>query len=279
MSTSKSTILITGASAGIGKATVKYFSARGWNVAATMRSPEKEQELQTLPGVKLFRLDVTDTASIHKAISDTIQEFGRLDVVVNNAGYGAVGIFEKATDDQIRRQFETNVFGVMNVIREVLPHFRKQRNGTIINISSMGGVITFPIYSLYHGTKWALEGFTESLAYELRPFNIRLKLVEPGSIRTEFTARSQDLLKKDGLSDYDKYEAVTYRNTQDAGENSPGPEVIAKVIWKAANSSSFKLRYPASFQGRLLLRLRRSIPNAWFFAIVRSVVEKGLKKA
>jgi short-subunit dehydrogenase len=132
---------------------------------------------------------------------------------------------------------------------------------------------------LYHGTKWALEGFTESLAYELRPFNIRMKLVEPGSIKTEFSARSQELLKKEGLPDYDKYESVTYHNTQQAGEKAPGPEVIAKAIWNAANSSSFKLRYPAGMQAKMLLRVRRSLPNSWFFAIVRSVVEKGLKKA
>jgi short-subunit dehydrogenase len=167
----------------------------------------------------------------------------------------------------------------MNVTREVLPHFRKKRSGTIINISSMGGIITFPLYSLYHGTKWALEGFTESLAYELRPFNIRMKLVEPGAIKTEFSSRSQDLLKKEGLPDYDKYEGVTYRNMQDAAEKAPGPEIIAKNIWKAANSTSFKLRYPAGMQTKMLLRMRRSIPNSWFFAIVRSVVEKGLQKA
>lgn len=121
------TILITGASSGIGKATVIYFQQQGWNVAATMRTPEKETELNKLPQVKLFRLDVMDENSIREAIDGTIAAFGGIDVVVNNAGYGAVGIFEAATPEQIRRQFETNVFGVMNVTRAILPHFRAKK--------------------------------------------------------------------------------------------------------------------------------------------------------
>jgi NAD(P)-dependent dehydrogenase (short-subunit alcohol dehydrogenase family) len=277
MSTSKSTILITGASAGIGRATVQYFAERGWNVAATLRSPEKETELQKLPGVKLFKLDVTDSESIRAAIAEVVRTFGGLDVVVNNAGYGAVGIFEKATPEQVQKQFDTNVFGVMNVIREALPHFRSKRKGMFINISSMGGRITFPLYSLYHGTKWALEGFSEALQFELRPLGIRVKLVEPGSIKTEFVNRGQDFFKKDGLGEYDQYEQVTYYNTQTAGNNAPGPEVIAKTIWKAANSRSHKLRYPGGAQSKMLLFVRWLLPLSWFLGIVRSVVEKGFK--
>lgn len=274
MKTNK-TILITGASSGIGKATVIYFQQQGWNVAATMRSPEKEKELGKLPQVKLFRLDVMDETTIREAVEGAIAAFGGIDVIVNNAGYGAVGIFEAATPEQIKRQFETNVFGVMNVIRAVLPHFRAKKSGTIINITSMGGRITFPIYSVYHGTKWAVEGFAEALQFELRPFNIRVKNVEPGAIKTDFYERSMDLFKKEGLTAYDEYERVVYTSTQKAGENAPGPEVIARKVFKAANDRSFRLRYPGSMQSSMLLLLRHWLPLSWFNAIVRSIVEKG----
>lgn len=272
------TILITGASSGIGKATVIYFQQQGWNVAATMRTPEKETELNKLPQVKLFRLDVMDENSIREAIDGTIAAFGGIDVVVNNAGYGAVGIFEAATPEQIRRQFETNVFGVMNVTRAILPHFRAKKDGTIINITSMGGRITFPIYSVYHGTKWAVEGFAEALQYELRPFNIRVKNVEPGAIKTDFYERSMDLFKKEGLTAYDKYQQVVYANTQKAGENAPGPEVIAKTVFKAANDRSFRLRYTGGIQSAILLMMRRWLPLSWFNGLVRGQVEKGFSK-
>jgi NAD(P)-dependent dehydrogenase (short-subunit alcohol dehydrogenase family) len=273
----KKTILITGTSSGIGKTTVRYFSARGWNVAATMRNPAKETELGQLPGVKLYRLDVMDEASIREAVSAAIRDFGGIDVVVNNAGYGAVGIFEAASPEQIRRQFDTNVFGVMNVIRAILPHFREKRNGTIINITSMGGRITFPLYSVYHGTKWALEGFAESLQFELRPFNIKVKNVEPGAIKTDFYDRSMDLFRKEGLTAYDRYEQVVFPNTQQEGESAPGPEIVAKTVFKAANSSGFRLRYPASFMSKLLLFMRGILPLSWFNGLVRMQVEKGFR--
>ncbi len=272
------TILITGASSGIGKATVIYFQQQGWNVAATMRTPEKETELNKLPQVKLFRLDVMDERTIREAIDGAIAAFGGIDVIVNNAGYGAVGIFEAATPEQIRRQFETNMFGVMNVTRAILPHFRAKNDGTIINITSMGGRITFPLYSVYHGTKWAVEGFAEALQYELRPFNIRVKNVEPGAIKTDFYDRSMDLFKKDGLTAYDNYQKVVYANTQKAGEHAPGPEVIAKTVFKAANDRSFRLRYTGGLQSAMLLVMRRWLPLSWFNGLVRSQVEKGFSK-
>lgn len=270
-------VLITGTSSGIGKATVKYFSSKGWRVAATMRKPEKEQELGLLPGVSLYALDVTDEVSVQNTIQSVIEDFDGIDVIVNNAGYGAIGIFEKASTQQIQQQFETNVFGAMNVIRAVLPHFRAKRNGCIINVTSMGGLITFPIYSVYHGTKWALEGFSESLLFELRPLNIRIKCVEPGAIKTDFYSRSQQLFSKAGMEEYERYEQVTFKNTQDAERTAPGPEVVAKAIFKAATDENFRLRYPVGGQGPALLLLRRFVPLNWFMGIVRGVVEKGFR--
>ncbi len=201
-----------------------------------------------------------------------------MDVLVNNAGYGAVGIFEKATPQQIQKQFDTNVFGLMNVTRAFLPHFRARKTGTIINISSVGGRITFPVYSIYHATKWAVEGFSESLQYELRPFNIRVKLVEPAAIKTDFYSRSKDVFRKDSLKAYDAYEKVTLANSDQFGKDAPAPEVVARTIYKAAVSNCSKMRFPSSTQAKLLLTIRKIVPVTWFFALIRSVVEKGYKR-
>lgn len=167
------TVLITGTSSGIGREAVKYFQARGWNVAATMRKPENEKEFVKLKNVHCLRLDVEDEKSISRAIKETVKKFGAIDVLVNNAGYSVWGPFEAVSTEKIQHQFDVNVFGVMNVTRGILPYFREQKKGTIINVASMAGHASFPFYSLYHATKWAIEGFSESLAFELRPLNIR----------------------------------------------------------------------------------------------------------
>src|SRR5664279_825337 len=154
------TVLITGSSSGIGKAAAIYFAKHGWNVAATMRNPSNDHELSKVENVRLYKLDVTDEPGIQSALAAVLKDFRQIDVIVNNAGYGTTGIFEKAGKEQIQKQFDTNLFGVMNVVRQILPYFRSRRAGTIINVSSMGGLMTFPLYSLYHGTKWALEGLS-----------------------------------------------------------------------------------------------------------------------
>ncbi len=271
-------ILITGTSSGIGRATVKHFAANGWQVAATMRSPEKETEFKTIPNVKVYALDVMNTDSIAAAVQAVLNDFGSIDAIVNNAGYGAVGIFEAASTDQIQKQFDTNVFGVMNVIREVLPHFRAQKKGHIINVTSIGGRVTFPIYSVYHATKWAVEGFAESLHYELKPFNIKVKNVEPGAIKTDFYDRSMDLFKKEGLTAYDAYEQIAYKNSQAEGANAPGPELVAKTIFKAANDNNYRLRYVSgNAKTSVFMFLHKILPLSWFMQLVRGVVEKGYK--
>jgi NAD(P)-dependent dehydrogenase (short-subunit alcohol dehydrogenase family) len=274
----KKTVVITGASSGIGKSIALLFSARGWNVAATMRNPDKMNDFDNIPSIKKYALDVTSIASIKSALGNIMNDFSTIDVLVNNAGYGATGIFEKSTPEQVQRQYETNVFGLMNVTRETLPYFRNAKNGTIINITSMGGLLTFPFYSVYHGTKWAVEGFSESLAFELRHLNIRVKCVEPGAIKTDFYNRSMDLFKNPAITDYDRYEEVVYKNTQQAGKDAPGPEVVAQCVYKAATDGSSKLRYPVGGVGPALLILRRILPVKWFNAIVASQVEKGFKR-
>jgi NADP-dependent 3-hydroxy acid dehydrogenase YdfG len=194
------TVLITGASTGIGKATAQLFQQQGWNVVATMRSPEKSPELSDLPNVLCLPLDVTKADTIQAAIDRAIAEFGTIDVLINNAGYALIGAFEACDMADIRGQFETNVFGLMEVTRAILPHFRLRQQGILVNVASMGGRVAFPIYSPYHATKWAVDGFSESLQYELRQFNIKVKIIEPGAIKTDFYSRSISVAKKAGLT-------------------------------------------------------------------------------
>ncbi len=265
-------ILITGASSGIGRETAKLFQTKNWKVAATMRSPEKAEDLKRIVDIECLHLDVTDVESIRSAIRQTIEKFGRIDAVVNNAGYGLVGAFESASPEQIERQFQTNVFGLMNVCREILPYFREQKRGTIVNVASVGGRITFPLYSLYHATKWAVEGFSESLQYEVEPFRIRIKIIEPGPIKTDFYDRSMDLTKKEGLTAYDSLTARAMPNMQKAGENAPDGTLVAEVIYQAVTDGSKKMRYSANSAG--ILTARKLLPDGIFFRIVKSAALK-----
>jgi NAD(P)-dependent dehydrogenase (short-subunit alcohol dehydrogenase family) len=201
MSHTSRTVLITGCSTGFGEATARLFAARGWNVVATMRRPEAGRALAALDNVLVTRLDVQDRASIDAAIAAGIARFGRIDVLVNNAGFG---VFEATSRQRMLEQFEVNVFGLMDVTRAILPHFRANRSGVIVNISSSGGVFALPMTSLYNASKFALEGFSESLAYELAGLGISVKIVEPGDVlSTDFGHRSSG--EADALPDYDPF--------------------------------------------------------------------------
>lgn len=268
------TILITGSSTGIGRATVLYFQQKGWNVSATMRNPAKENELMQLPHVICPALDVTSEESIQSAIATTVAQFGKIDVIVNNAGYGLTGPFEGTTEEQIKKQFETNVFGLMRVTRLILPYFRQQHSGTIINISSMGGRLVFPYYSLYHGTKWAVEGFTESLRFELEPLGIRVKIIEPGAIKTDFYERSRDSSLDSAPEEYQALAKIGFKNMDKVGAEGSLPEDVAAMIYKAAQDTSLKIRYPIGKNSGSLLFLRRLIPDGMFAKIVSQTVFK-----
>ena len=268
------TVLVTGSSAGLGRAIAKLFQARGWNVAATMRTPANETELGALERVAVIALDVTDEASIRAAFDAATARFGAIDVVVNNAGYGLSGPFEHLDPAQIRRQFETNVFGLMAVCREAIPRFRERRAGVIVNVASMGGRITFPLYSVYHSTKWAVEGFSESLAYELRPFGVRVKLVEPGVIRTDFYGRSADSAAPAAPTAYDGYAQRAMANMTPGPNSGSSAEQVAEVVWKAATDGRPKLRYVAGGDAAQILWLRKLTPDWLYTRVVRGVVEK-----
>ena len=264
-------VLITGASSGIGLAAAHKFSAEGWRVVATCRNPGSCPELAELPGVLALPLDVTLPESIETAVTRIVSEFGQIDVLVNNAGYGVDGIFEAMTDSAIARQFETNVFGLMRVTRAVLPQMRSQRRGTIIQISSMGGRTTFPLYSIYHGSKWAVEGFSESLAFELRPSGIRVKLIEPGAVQTDFYHRNRETVPPEQLHEYETNFQRCEQISMKEAQRGCSAEVVAKVIYRAAVDRSGRLRYPAGRQASFLLRLRRLLPESVFMRLIRHV--------
>lgn len=265
-------ILITGASSGIGKETAKLFQTKNWKVAATMRSPENSKDLSKIADVGCFRLDVTDPGTIKTAIAEVLEKFGAIDAVVNNAGYGLLGPFEPATQEQTERQFQTNVLGLFNVCREIIPYFRDQKGGTIVNISSLGGRVAFPFSSLYNSTKFAVEGFSESLQYELEPFNIRVKLIEPGPIKTDFYGRSQDVARREGLAVYDHRLEPFLEFMEKGGNGAPDGSVVAAAIYDAVTDGTRKLRYPVNTKG--LLGLRGLLPDSLFFPLVKRIFLK-----
>jgi len=259
----KKTVLITGASSGFGREAVKLFQQHGWNVIASMRSPEKETELTKLNNVMLSRLDVTDKASIQNTVEKGIGQFGKIDVLVNNAGYGSMGALEAASGEMVRRQFDVNLFGLIEVTKAVLPIMRQNKYGVIINISSMGGRVTYPFSSLYHATKFAVEGLTESLQYELNPFGINLKIVEPGGYQTDFAGRSLAPFGAGSLTDYqpafDQFIAklTTWPMSKSISE-------VAEAIYEAATDGSEKLRYPVGADAVQIVQARHQMDDAAF---------------
>lgn len=232
-----------------------------------MRRPSEHADLVS-DRVRTLALDVTDSATIRPALDQALNAFGQIDVLLNNAGYGTFGPLEAASDEQIERQFSTNVTGLMYVTREFLPHFRERKSGTIINISSVGGRAAFPLYSLYHGTKWAVEGFSESLNFELAPFGIRVKLVEPGAIATDFTTRSLDVLKKEGLDAYDDF-IRRFREGWSAGRSSSTPDMVAEVIYQAATDGTDQLRYIAGDDAKMIIDTRAKLSQEEYYSMIR----------
>lgn len=257
------TILITGSSSGIGKETAKLFQSRGWNVIATMRTPENEDELSKLDNVLVTRLDVTDPESIQNAVAEGLAKFGKIDALVNNAGYGAYGPLEAFPMDRIRRQFDTNVIGLLETTKAVLPHLRRQGSGTIVNISSIGGQMTFPLGTLYHGTKFAVEGISEAMHYELEAAGIKTKIVEPGMINTDFGGRSFDMVNDENMTEYQPVVQALFGAWAGTVSGSE-PIVVAEVIWDAVTDGTDTLRYRAGDDAVELLNNRKALDDATF---------------
>ncbi|MBX9889169.1 MAG: SDR family oxidoreductase [Flavobacteriaceae bacterium] len=264
------TILITGASSGIGKETAKLFQSKGWNVIATMRNPENETELNELENVLVAKLDVLDLDSIQTAFDAGIQKFGSVDVLLNNAGYGAYGPLEAFSREKMVRQFNTNVIGLLDVTKTVLPHFRQNKKGVIINISSIGGKMTFPLGSLYHGTKFAVEGISESLSYEVEQFGGQVKIVEPGMIATDFGGRSFDFSNDEKMAEYQNIVSALMTALPVMAENASPASVVAKVIFEAATDGKNQLRYIAGEDAKILISNRKQYDDATFTGDIKS---------
>jgi NAD(P)-dependent dehydrogenase (short-subunit alcohol dehydrogenase family) len=258
------TVFITGTSTGIGRATAELFLAKGWNVAATMRQPEQETVWQPSERLLIAGVDVTKSETIGTALNSAIAKFGKIDVVVNNAGYGLLGPLELSTEEQVRQQYETNVFGTINVMRAIIPHFREQGGGRIINVSSMLGRITLPFMSMYASTKWAVEAVSEAMWYELDSQNISVKVIEPGTINTDFFGRSLQTTTSTTVHTYQSYWEKVIKNFVTRGQQGADPIVAAKVIYRAATDGKRKFRYTVDRTAKLLLLARRTSP-LWFF--------------
>ena len=235
------TILITGASAGLGKATAKLFRDKGWKVIATMRTPEKETELGQLSNITLLPLDVTIAQQVQQTVKAALA-LGDIDVVFNNAGYGLIGPIESHTDEQIRAQFDTNFFGTLSVIRAFIPYFRERNKGLFLNTTSLCGLVSNPQSAIYNASKWALQGLAESLSYDLAQFNIGIKNIAPGGIKSDFMKAMQ-------VSEDKAYEATMAKMTEGFNDGTlmefTEAEQVAQVVYEAATDQKDQITYPA----------------------------------
>jgi len=268
-------VLITGCSTGIGRATAEHLAARGWNVYATARKPESIADLASR-GCKTLALDVCDDASTRAAVETVERAEGAVGVLINNAGYGLEGAFEEVPMTDIRRQFETNVFGLIAMTKLVLPAMRRQRWGRVVNLSSMGGKLTFPGGAYYHATKHAVEALSDALRFEVKGFGIDVIVVQPGPIKTRFgdTAVGSIAMPKD--SPYAAFNVVLEKQIREAYEGGPmarfaaPPDAVAEVIEKAITATNPKTRYKVTLAARVLMGLRRVLPDRAFDAFLRT---------
>ncbi|MHB8657036.1 MAG: oxidoreductase [Solirubrobacteraceae bacterium] len=269
------TVLITGCSSGIGYASAERLVGEGWNVYATARRPESIAELET-KGCKTLALDVTDETSMSAAIKHVTDAEGAVGVLVNNAGYSQSGAVESVPLVEIRRQFETNVFGLIRMCQLVLPGMREQRWGKIVNIGSMGGRLTFPGGGLYHATKYSLEAISDALRFEVRGFGVDVILIEPGLILTRFGTVASDSVQaaagEDGpYADFNRKVAAATESAYKGpmAKLGAGPDAVARTIARAVSSTRPRARYPVTASARLLINQRRLTPDGLWDRMMR----------
>ncbi|MCA9590490.1 MAG: SDR family oxidoreductase [Myxococcales bacterium] len=248
------TIFITGSSTGLGRATALLFANKGWKVIATLRNPDKEKELGKVPNVTLLPLDVTKPEQIDAAVRDALA-LGPVDVVFNNAGYGLAGPFEGLTDEQLVAQIDTNLLGVLRVTKAFIPSFRERGSGTFIATTSIGGLATFPFFSVYHASKWALEGWSESLAFELGQVGVRVKTVAPGGIKTDFAGRSLVMAQHPAYAKLMERILAVFGDPARA-ETYSTPEQIAEVVYEAATDDKDQVTYLAGEDAKAMYAQR-----------------------
>ena len=266
-------VLITGCSTGIGRATAERLAAGGWKVYATARKPESIADLES-KGCRTLALDVTDEESMRAAVAAVEEAEGAVGALVNNAGYSQSGAVETIPMDELRRQFETNVFGLVRMCQLVLPGMRKAGAGRIVNISSMGGRLVFPGGGAYHGTKFAVEAISDALRFEVRDFGVHVSIIEPGLIKTSFGDTAHGSVpQQDGP--YAEFNAAVAKTTAEAYEGplaklGAGPEAVAKVVEKAITAGRPRTRYPVTASARLLLAQHALLPDRGWDVFVGS---------
>src|SRR2546429_9714687 len=269
-------VVITGCSTGIGRATAEHLAARGWTVYATARRPEAIRELGSR-GCRTLALDVCDEASMRAAVETIERAEGAVGVLVNNAGYGQEGAFEEVPMAEVRRQFETNVFGLVRLTQLVLPGMRRQGWGRVVNLSSMGGRLPLPGGAFYHATKYAVEALSDALRFEVKPFGIDVVVIEPGPIKTRFGDTAIESVKSLGASGspYAAFNALLAQKIKEAyegpmGRFAAGPEAVAHVIEEAITATPPRPPYPAPFPGPFPTGPPRRVPDRAFDGFLRT---------
>ena len=277
MSVNQKVAIVTGSSSGIGLDACVTLARNGFLTYATMRNLDKSSivraaaEKEKLP-IKVQQLDVTDDQSVSNAIQTIISETGRIDVLVNNAGYGLIGAFEDLSIDEIKNLYETNLFGLIRVTQAVLPIMRRQKSGTIVNVSSGAGLFGYPGGSAYVSTKFAVEGLTESISYELEPFGIKVVLIEPGFIKTNFV-NAMVIAKKaqDPDSPYSQMMQRIQANSSEMAKNASPIDVVSKVILEAVKSKSPNLRYLAGKDVETWAAGKKTMSDADFHNMIQNL--------
>ena len=270
--------VVTGSSTGIGYETALTLARNGFYTYATMRNLEGDSEekvtniskSENLP-LQVIKLDVNNDKSVIDAIDRIIEEKKRIDVTINNAGYALVGAFEETSKDDIIAQFETNFFGAIRVMQAVIPIMRKQRSGKIVNITSMGGRIAIPLDSIYHATKFALEGLSESIQYELEPFGIKVILIEPGAVESNFWKNLKMATKigDPNISVYRKLENNISEALKQMVQNTIPSSQVAKVILQAVISDNPEFRYVVGEDAAMIIEARRNMSDREFQNLIK----------
>jgi NAD(P)-dependent dehydrogenase (short-subunit alcohol dehydrogenase family) len=269
--------LVTGSSRGIGFVTSITLARNGFLTYASMRNLDKEKEIRLVGDkemipLKTIQLDVTDSTSVNNAIKSIMEQSGRIDVLVNNAGYGLVGAFEELSIEEIKQQYETNLFGVIRVTQAVLPIMRKQKAGIIVNMSSGAGRFGYPNGSAYVSTKFALEGLSESLAYEVEPFGIKIVLVEPGFVRTNFS----NVVAKKSQSTDSQYSKMTEKMAASIDQmkvKSSSPELVANIVLEIVTNKNPNLRYLAGKDVEQWMEQKKHMTDREFFNMIKQSLQ------
>lgn len=264
-------VLITGASSGVGQATARLLSQSGYKVFGTSRNPASAE---TIPTVDMLALDVRADDSVAACVKAVSSQGGQLDVLVNNAGYELAGALEELSLEEAKTQFETNFFGVVRMVKAVLPLMRQHKHGQIINISSLSGLTPIPFMGLYSASKFALEGYTEALRLEVKPFNLKVSLIEAGFLKTPMMDKRQ--VAADRITEYDLWRQRAFKAIRDYEEKGPGPDLVAETVLQIMASKTPRLRYVIGQQAKFVSRLRRFLPEGLFEQGVRSTF--GLDK-